>query len=90
VVCCCGLLPVPFSNHLPESRESSVGIATRYGLDGPGIESQWRRDFLYPSSPDLGPTQHPIQLVKLKVKVTLEHTTKSQKGTEVYIYILFL
>jgi hypothetical protein len=24
-------------------RDSSVGIATRYGLDGPGIESRWRR-----------------------------------------------
>jgi len=24
---------------------SSVGIATGYGLDGPGIESRWRRDF---------------------------------------------
>jgi hypothetical protein len=24
---------------------SSVGIATGYGLDGPGIESQWGRDF---------------------------------------------
>jgi len=24
------------------SRDSSVGIATRYGLDGPGIESRWR------------------------------------------------
>jgi hypothetical protein len=24
---------------------SSVGIATDYGLDGPGIESRWRRDF---------------------------------------------
>jgi hypothetical protein len=22
-------------------RDSSVGIATRYGLDGPGIESRW-------------------------------------------------
>jgi hypothetical protein len=22
-------------------RDSSVGIATRYGLDGPGIESHW-------------------------------------------------
>jgi hypothetical protein len=22
-------------------RDSTVGIATRYGLDGPGIESQW-------------------------------------------------
>ena len=25
-------------------RDSSVGIATRYGLDGPGIEFRWRRD----------------------------------------------
>jgi hypothetical protein len=24
---------------------SSVGIATDYGLDGPGIESRWGRDF---------------------------------------------
>jgi len=24
---------------------SSIGIATGYGLDGPGIESRWRRDF---------------------------------------------
>jgi hypothetical protein len=25
--------------------DSSVGIATAYGLVGPGIESQWGRDF---------------------------------------------
>ena len=25
------------------SRDGSVGIATRYGLDGPGIESRWGR-----------------------------------------------
>jgi hypothetical protein len=24
---------------------SSVGIATEYGLDGPGIESRWWQDF---------------------------------------------
>ena len=29
-------------------RDSSVGIATRYGLDGPGIESRWGRDFPHP------------------------------------------
>ena len=28
-----------------------VGIATRYGLDGPGIESRWGLDF---------PTQSPV------------------------------
>jgi len=29
-------------------RESSVGIATRYGLDGSGIEFRWGRDFPHP------------------------------------------
>ena len=29
-------------------RESSVGIATRYGLYGRGIESRWKRDFTVP------------------------------------------
>ena len=28
-----------------------VGIATGYGLDGPGIESQWGRDFPHLSRP---------------------------------------
>jgi hypothetical protein len=46
-----------------KGRDSSVDIATRYGLDGPGIESRWWRDFPHPSRPDLGPTQPPIQLV---------------------------
>ena len=30
-----------FSTRRGVSRHSSVGIATRYGLDGPGIESRW-------------------------------------------------
>ena len=38
------------------SRDSSVGIATRYGLDGPGIEDHRGRDFPLPSRPALGPT----------------------------------
>ena len=37
-----------------------VGIATGCGLDGPGIESQWRRDFPHLSKPVLGPTQPPV------------------------------
>ena len=44
-------------------RDSSVGIATRYGLDGPGIESRRGRDFPHPSRPALGHTQLPIQWV---------------------------
>jgi hypothetical protein len=44
-------------------RDSSVGIATRYGLDCPEIESRWGRDFSHPSRPALGPTQPSIQWV---------------------------
>jgi hypothetical protein len=44
-------------------RDSSVGIATRYGLDGPGIESRWGRNIPQLSRPALGPTQPPIQCV---------------------------
>ena len=42
-------------------RDSGVDIANRYGLDGPGIESQWGRDFPHPSRPTLEPTQPPVQ-----------------------------
>ena len=46
-----------------EGRDSSVAIATRYGMDGPGIESRWERDLPHPSIPHLGPTQPPVQWV---------------------------
>jgi len=36
---------------------STVGMVTRYGLDGPAIEYQWGRDFSYPSKPALRSTQ---------------------------------
>ena len=38
-------------------RDSAVGIATGYGLEGPGIESRWGWDFPYPSRPALRPPQ---------------------------------
>jgi hypothetical protein len=34
-----------------------VGIATGYGMGGPGIEPQWGARFLHPSRPALGSTQ---------------------------------
>jgi hypothetical protein len=51
------LILLPILNCCPGS---SVGMATGYGLDGPGIESLWRRDFPYLSRPAMGPTQPPV------------------------------
>jgi len=45
-------------------RDSSVGVGTRYGLDGPGIKSRWGRDFPHRSIPAPGPTQPPIKWVQ--------------------------
>jgi hypothetical protein len=57
--------PIVWAYHMrrPRGQDSVVGIATRYGLDGPGIESRWGRDFSHTSRPALGPTQPPIQWV---------------------------
>ena len=38
-------------------RDSSVGIATRYGLDGPGIEYRWGARFS--ALVQTGPAAHP-------------------------------
>ena len=38
-------------------RDSSIGIATHYGLYGPGIESRWKARFSAPVQP--GPGAHP-------------------------------
>jgi hypothetical protein len=53
------LMPVQVAT----DRDSSVGIATRYGLEGPGIESRWGRYFPHLSGPALGATQPPVQWV---------------------------
>jgi hypothetical protein len=48
-----------------DGRDSAVGIATRYGLDGPGIESRWGGGEFFRTRPEpLGPTQPPIQWVR--------------------------
>ena len=47
------------ANALPTlvGRDSSVGIATRYGLDGPGMEPRWEARFSAPVQ--TGPGAHP-------------------------------
>ena len=48
---------------LPCGPDSSVGTATRYGLDGQEIEFRWGRDFPHLSRPALEPTQPHVQWV---------------------------
>jgi hypothetical protein len=48
-----------FVRYTHVGRDSSVGIATGYGLDGPDVEFRWGRDFPHLSRPDLGPIQPP-------------------------------
>jgi hypothetical protein len=45
------------------SRNLLVGIATRYGTDGPGIECRWGRDFPHLSRWAIGPIQPPMKWV---------------------------
>jgi hypothetical protein len=77
-------------------RDSSVGIATRYGLDGPGIEFRWGRDFQHRSRPNLGPTQPPVQRVPGLFQVVkrpgrgVDHPPRSNAGVkervQLYLY----
>jgi hypothetical protein len=46
------------------SRDGVVGIATRYGLEGPGIESRCCRDVPHLSRPAPRPTQPPVKWVR--------------------------
>jgi len=44
-------------------RASVVGVATRYGLDGPEMESRWGWDIAHPFRTALRSTQLPVKLV---------------------------
>jgi hypothetical protein len=43
--------------------DREVGIGTRYGLECPGIEFRWERDFPRPFRPTLGPTHTPLRWI---------------------------
>jgi len=43
--------------------DSVVGIATRFGLDCPGIEPWWRKDLPHSSRPIISPNQPPLKWV---------------------------
>jgi hypothetical protein len=43
-------------------RDRVVGVATRYGLDGPGIESRWGRGFPHVFRRPLESTQTPTKM----------------------------
>ena len=43
---------------MKRGRGSSVGTATAYGMDGPGIESRWGARFSAPAQ--TGPEAHPV------------------------------
>ena len=45
------------------NQDCVVGMASRYGLDGPGIESRWGRDFPHPSRLAQEPTQTSMKWV---------------------------
>jgi hypothetical protein len=69
---------------------SVVGIATAYGLNGPGIESRWKRDFPHLSRPALRPTQPPVQWGKVRPGRDADPSSPSsaevKNRVELYLY----
>jgi hypothetical protein len=57
MVICIYLSLISNGNVIDVGLDGAVGIATRYGLDGPGIESRWGARFFAPVQ--TGPRTHP-------------------------------
>ena len=78
---------------------SSVGIATGYGLDGPGIESRWGAR--YSSPVQTGPGVHPasytmgtgslpgVQWPRRGVDHQLPYSAEIKERVELYLYSTF-
>jgi len=89
---------ITYVYHSNTDRDSVDGITIRYGVDGPGIEFQWRRDFPLPFTPDLGHTQRTVQRVpalspgvqRLGCGVAPPPTrAEIKERVEIYVYALF-
>jgi len=76
-ICLCGMRKTMANLRLPglwaEIWDSLAGIETHYGLDGPGIESKWGRDFWHRSKVALGHgiDHSPTPIAKVKERVEL-------------------
>ena len=55
-----------FNSDKCQDRQSSVGTATRYKMDGPVIEYRWGQVLCHPSMSTLGPNKSPVKLVQRK------------------------
>jgi len=65
-----------------------VGIATRYGLDGPGIESWWGRgvDFPHPASCTIGTGSFPgVKQMRHGFNHPPPSSTKVKERVELYL-----
>ena len=79
-------------------RKSSVGIATHYALEGPGIESRWRQDFsgpcqtgpgAYPASCSMRPGSVPgVKWTGHGVDHSPISRTEVEERVELYLYSL--
>jgi hypothetical protein len=77
-------------------RDSSVGIATRYGLDGPGIESRWGVRFSaivltgpggHPASYTMGPVSFPwVKRPRSGVDHPPPSSAQVKERVELYLY----
>ena len=73
-------------------RDSSGGTATRYGLDGSGIESRWGARFSHPSRPAQGLTQPlsgsfpEVNRLGRDVDQPTQSSAKIKEKVELYLY----